>query len=66
VWQEIIQVKNLFMSLRILFARFFEISTSSDRIWTAAVREFLSNSMQIFFFMKKKNIDCGVRTADIS
>jgi hypothetical protein len=42
-----------------------EISTS-DRICIAAVKEFLSNSMQIFFFMKEKNIDCGVRTADIS
>jgi hypothetical protein len=48
-----------------LISKMLEISTS-DRICIAAVKEFLSNSMQIFFFMKEKNIDCGVRTADIS
>jgi hypothetical protein len=37
---------------RFIYESAFEISPS-NRICIAAVREFLSNSMQIFFFMKE-------------
>lgn len=66
MWQENNASQNSIYESAHLIGPFFEISTSSDRIWTTAVREFLSNSMQIFFFIKKKNIDCGVRTTAIS
>ncbi|MBD0359417.1 MAG: hypothetical protein ICV56_01730 [Nitrososphaeraceae archaeon] len=47
-----------------LIARCFEISTS-DRICTALLEIFIY-SIQIFFFMKEKIIDCELRTTDIS
>ena len=43
------------------------LNITSDRyVLLLFKRIFLSNSMHIFFFMKKKIIDFGVRTADIS
>jgi hypothetical protein len=58
VWQENnASQKSIYESAHII-GPFFEISTSSDRIWTAAIRELLSNSMQSSFFYEEKNIDC--------
>ncbi len=66
MWQENNPSRKSIYESAHLIGPFFEISTSSDMIWTAAIRVFLSNSMQSSFFYEEKKLDCGVRTTDIS